>query len=314
MSSETVTILDAGMGKTLSQRGVDIPPTIWSANALLEAPETVVEIHRENIAAGAQIITTNTYGVIRADLEKIGLGARTVELNRLAADLARRARAETGANVRIAGSLPPLNGSYRPDLVLEREVLLPLYREQVAALAPLVDLFICETMSHSTEALAAAEAAGESGKPVFVAFTLDDDLDGCLKSGESLASVCELLRDFRPEGILANCCLPEQISAAVPALRKTGAPVIGGYANAFSRIPKDWLLDGPKQTDGRLGMREDLTPGRYADFVEEWLDLGANLAGGCCGTAAEHIDEIRRRVARRENSSDPKQVGAGLKV
>lgn len=303
MSTETTTILDAGMGRTLSQRGVDIPPTIWSANALLVAPDTVVEIHRENIAAGAGIITANTYGVIRGDLEKIGLGARTVELNRLAAELGRRARAETGADVRIAGSLPPLNGSHRPDLVLDRDVLLPLYREQVAALAPLVDLFICETMSHSTEALAAAEAATESGKPVFVAFTLDDDREACLKSGEPLASVCELLRALRPEGILVNCCLPERISAAVPVLVKTGASTVGGYANAFTRIPRDWLLDGPKETDGRLGLREDLTPERYADFVEEWLDLGANLAGGCCGTTAEHIDEIRKRVARRENQS-----------
>ena len=299
MSTETITILDAGMGKTLSLRGVDIPPTIWSANALLEAPETVVEIHRENIAAGARIITANTYGVIRADLDKIGLGARTVELNKLATDLARRARAESGEDVRIAGSLPPLNGSYRPDRVLDRDVLLPLYREQVAALAPGVDLFICETMSHSTEALAAAEAASESGKPVFVAFTLHDDRDACLKSGESIASVCELLRDFKPQGILANCCLPEKVSAAIPDLLKAGAPVTGAYANAFCRIPKDWLLDGNKETDGSLGLREDLTPERYADFVEEWLDLGANLAGGCCGTTAEHIDAIRKRVALR---------------
>ena len=301
MSSE-ITILDAGMGKTLSLRGVDIPPTIWSANALLEAPETVVEIHRENIAAGAQIITANTYGVIRRDLEKVGLGARAVELNRLAADLARRARAESGANVRIAGSLPPLNGSFRPDRVLERDVLLPLYREQVAALESWVDLFICETMSHSTEALAAAEAAVASGKPVLVSFTLHDDLDGCLKSGEPLASVSERLRPFKPAGILVNCCLPEKISAAMPALRDTGAATIGGYANAFSRIPGDWLLDGAKETDGSLVMREDLAPGFYADFVEEWLDLGANLAGGCCGTTAEHIEEIHKRVARRKKS------------
>ena len=299
MTTETVTILDAGMGKTLSQRGVHIPPTIWSANALLEAPEVVVEIHRENIAAGARIIIANTYGVIRADLEKVGLGERTVELNRLAASLAVRAREESGVEVRIAGSLPPLNGSYRPDLVLEREMLLSRYREQVAALAPLVDLFICETMSHSSEALAAAEAAGESGKPVFVAFTLDDDRDACLKSGEPIARVWELLRDFRPEGILANCCLPEKISAAIPALGETGAATIGGYANAFTRIPKGWLLDGSKETDGSLGMREDLTPERYADFAEEWLDLGANLVGGCCGTTASHIEAIRRRVVAR---------------
>ena len=100
-------------------------------------------------------------------------------------------------------------------------MLTPLYREQVAALAPLVDLFICETMSHSTEALAAAEAATESGKPVFVAFTLDDDREACSKSGEPLASVCKLRRAFRPEGILANCCLPEQINA-MPTSSRNG--------------------------------------------------------------------------------------------
>ena len=65
----TITILDAGMGKTLSLRGVEIPPTIWSANALIAAPEAVLEIHRENISAGARMITTNSYGIIPADLE-----------------------------------------------------------------------------------------------------------------------------------------------------------------------------------------------------------------------------------------------------
>ncbi|GIT64121.1 MAG: hypothetical protein Ct9H300mP22_5210 [Gammaproteobacteria bacterium] len=73
MSSINVTLLDAGMGKTLSMKGVDIPPTIWSANALIVAPEVVKEVHKENIAAGANIITTNSYGIIRGDLAKEGL-------------------------------------------------------------------------------------------------------------------------------------------------------------------------------------------------------------------------------------------------
>jgi S-methylmethionine-dependent homocysteine/selenocysteine methylase len=296
----SVTLLDAGMGKSLSMRGVEIPATIWSANALLVAPDVVVDIHRENIAAGARIITTNSYGVIRKDLANVGLANRTIELNELAANLAQTARDESGeAGVRIAGSLPPLNGSFRPDYVLDLDTLLPLYREQVAALAPSIDLFLCETMSHSTEALAAARAASESGKPFFVALTLDDERTACLKSGESLATVCEMLQSFKPDGILANCCLPERISEAIPVLVESGVKITGGYANALSNIPKDWLLGGNKETDGRLTIREDITPSRYADFAEEWLDLGANLVGGCCGTTAEFIEAIHERFSQR---------------
>lgn len=297
MSLSPITLLDAGMGKTLSQRGVEIPPSIWSANALLVAPEVIVDIHLENIAAGARMITTNSYGVIRNDLAKVGIEERTVELNQLAGKLALQARDKAGIDgVLIAGSLPPLNGSYRPDLVAEKESLMPLYREQVTALSPFVDLFICETMSHSTEALAAAEAASESGKPVFVALTLHDEQSVCLKSGESLSTVCELLQVYKPAGILANCCLPERISEAMPVLVKSGADVVGGYANAFSEIPKDWLLGGDKNTDGRLTLREDITPERYADFAEQWIRQGANLVGGCCGTTADFIQAISERI------------------
>ena len=296
MSSNPVTILDAGMGKTLSQRGVEIPNSIWSANALLVAPEVIVDIHLENIAAGARMITTNSYGVIRNDLAKVGIEDRTVELNQLAGKLARQARDKAGIDgVLIAGSLPPLNGSFRPDLVLAQETLMPLYREQVAGLAPYVDLFICETMSHSTEAQAAAQAACESGKPVFVALTLHDEQSACLKSGESLSTVCALLQVYKPAGILANCCLPERITEAMPILVKSGADVVGGYANAFSEIPKDWLLGGDKTSDGHLTIRDELTPERYADFAEQWIRKGANLVGGCCGTTADFIQIISER-------------------
>ena len=88
MSSINVTLLDAGMGKTLSMKGVDIPPTIWSANALIVAPEVVKEVHKENIAAGANIITTNSYGIIRGDLAKEGLEDKFLELNQIAGNLA----------------------------------------------------------------------------------------------------------------------------------------------------------------------------------------------------------------------------------
>ncbi len=297
MSSSKVTLLDAGMGKTLSMKGVAIPPTIWSANALIVAPEIVTEVHKENIAAGAHVITTNSYGIIRGELAKEGIEDKFLELNQIAGNLAETAVAETQSQVLIAGSLPPQNGSYRPDRVLEENVIRPLYEEQVEILANYVDLFICETMSTVEEASTAAKAALQSSKPVIVGLTLHDEEKSCLRSGESLSEAIAELEVLGVTGIVANCCLPERISDAMAELVKADVRFSGGYANAFTQVPSDWLLDGEKASDGRLSLREDLSPIRYCDFVADWIGQGANFVGGCCGTTALHTHAISDYLA-----------------
>ncbi len=301
MNKNQVTVLDAGMGKTLAMRGVDIPGTIWSANALIVAPDIVVDVHKENIAAGARVITTNSYGIIRSDLAKENIEDQFLALNKKAGELAKQAVQGSGANVEIAGSLPPLNGSYRPDLVLDRAAIEPLYIEQVKLLAPYVDFFICETMSAITEAVAAAAAVAKVGKRALVAITLDDDKKGCLRSGETIEEALEQLKPFNPLGVLANCCLPERISDAMPILASAGLDFTGGYANAFSRVPKDWLLDGIKENDRKLELRRDLEPLAYAQFVAQWVKQGANVVGGCCGTTAEHTQAITDFLAVKKS-------------
>ena len=116
-------------------------------------------VHEDYIRAGAQVITTNTYVAILSRFEREGIGDRYHELNRLAGELAGQARDNCGRDVLIAGSLPPLNGSYRPDRVRPIEEIEPLYRDQAQILAPYVDLFLCETMSTGAEAVAAARGA-----------------------------------------------------------------------------------------------------------------------------------------------------------
>lgn len=300
MNPDQINLLDAGMGKTLALRGVEIPPTIWSANALIVAPEQVLAVHRENIEAGARIITTNSYGVIKADLARIGIESRFDELNKLAGELAQSAvmETDTASTVTVAGSLPPLNGSYRPDLVLERNIIEPLYKQQAGFLAPYVDIFICETMSSISEAMAALTAAKEFDKPVFVSLTLHDEQIGCLRSGETLTDALIELLAMEPTGILLNCCLPERISDAMPELAAANLNYYGGYANAFTRVPKGWLLGGKKENDGSLILREDLSPENYVAFVADWLRKGANIVGGCCGTTAEHTLAISEFVKK----------------
>lgn len=289
-------LLDGGVGRELRFRGIEVPKTIWSANALLVAPEVVRQIHIDYIFAGADIITTNTYGVKRDDLAKIGFESLFEELTVLACNLAQQARVSTGQEVLIAGSLAPLRGSYRPDLVGDKNVISPIYQEQAELMAPLVDLFLCETMSSSSEARISTEAACKTGKPVWVAWTLHEDRSGNLRSGESVQSAAEALKDLPISGFLVNCSAPESISHAIPYLTTLETNWFGGYANTFKPIAEDWKLNGDKESDGFIPLRYDLDPKQYGEFVTKWIEAGATVVGGCCGTRPAHIEWIKKLI------------------
>jgi S-methylmethionine-dependent homocysteine/selenocysteine methylase len=286
-----VVLMDGGMGQELRRRGLtEGPPGLWSANALLQSPATVLEVHRDYIRAGARIITTNTYSTKRPRLDDAGIGDRFEALTGRAGALACQARDEQGGDVLIAGSLAPLYGSYRPDLVRPFEETLPLYREQAELLASYVDLFLCETMSSAAEARAAACGAASTGKPVWVAWTLDDRGAGRLRSGESVSEAAAALADVPVSGFLANCCAPESITAAMPELAALGPWPCGGYANGFAAVPAGWdTADGI----AALGVRHDLDPDAYLEHARAWIAAGARLVGGCCEIGPEHIARLR---------------------
>ncbi len=287
-------LLDGGMGRELGFRGVEVPPSIWSAHALIVAPEVVRAIHADYIAAGADIITTNTYCALPTHLSNAGLDGRHEELARLAGELAVQARDSAERPALIAGSLAPLFESYRPDLVWPIEQMEPVYRKQAELLGDFVDLFICETMSKGDESLAAARAAAATGKPVWVSWNLHPQMPGHLRSGESIAEAKAMLEGVPVSGFLANCCMPELIDAALPDLVATGATYAGGYANTFYPTPDDWTIESSPMER----MRTDLDPPTYLAFVESWLARGANVVGGCCGTRPGHIRAIAEALGR----------------
>lgn len=292
----SVILLDGSMGRELRRRGVETRNTIWSATALLVAPEEVVNVHLDNISAGADIITTNTYGIIRHELARENMESEFESLNILACQLAEKARRESGKDVLIAGSLPPLRGSYRPDRVGEYAEIEPLYEEQANILAEYVDLLICETMSSSAEALAAATAACKTGKPVWVSWNLHDRHMGVLRSRETISDAYEAVKHLPIKGFLFNCCPPESISAAMMELAGLGVEHFGGYANTFVPIKEDWMLDGKAEDDGVIIDRDDLDAESYAEFAGDWLEKGATVIGGCCGTSPEYIAGLRSLI------------------
>lgn len=295
--AKAITLLDGGLGQELYRRGVRKHEVLWSANALVIDPDAVRDVHVAFIRAGAQVIITNTYCTSRVRLGRAGFGDRFEELNALACRLAQEARDEAGVpGVQIAGCLPPLHGSYRPDLVPSIDEMLPQYREMAAIIGPMVDLMLCETMATASEGLAAATAAAETGKPVWVSWTLRDDGQGMLRSDETIdqavAALDGLPAGRQPEAFLVNCCAPESVGPALDRLRALTDRPIGAYANGFEPIPEKWRAGNIDALD----VRRDLDPPAYAAFVGDWIARGATLIGGCCEIGPAHIKYIARII------------------
>jgi S-methylmethionine-dependent homocysteine/selenocysteine methylase len=289
-----ITILDGAMGTELRARGVKVPDyqsSIWSALALIEAPEAIVAVHQDYIRAGADVITVNNYAVTSKLLARENMAHRLAELTLLACELAVAARDKVMSqndeqrNVRIAGSLPPLDTSYRYDLVGSFAENIEAYDEMARLLAPHVDILLCETMTTAEEARAAATAAANTGKPVWVSWTLKSG-GGRLRGGDDIATAVKALDGLPIDAMLFNCCAAEPIAASLAALHSLTSKPIGAYCNPVLKEPAG---GAPQPTPS-----EKLNADDYARVVAEWLSLGATIVGGCCDTSPAHIAAISR--------------------
>ncbi|TCP81140.1 homocysteine S-methyltransferase [Rhizobium sp. PP-CC-2G-626] len=291
-------ILDGGTGRELERIGAPFRQPEWSALALMEAPDTVRTVHDNYIAAGADVITTNSYAVVpfhigdaRFEMDGAMLAARAGRLARDAADASRDRK------ILVAGSLPPVFGSYQPDLF--NPALAGRYLDVlVEGMAPSVDLWLAETQSSLAEARAAHQATKETGKPLWLSFTLRDDIpvsqmpEPLLRSNETVKAAAELAASVGAEAMLFNCSMPEVMEAAIAAARSTfeglGVDIqVGVYANAFPSQQDD------EEANATLTeVREDLGPAAYGEWAKRWAASGASIIGGCCGIGADHIHRL----------------------
>jgi len=146
-------------------------------------------------------------------------------------------------------------------------------------------------MASAEEARAAVTAASESGKPVWVSWTLADHGTPRLRSGEAIAAAAGALDGLPVAARLVNCCRPEAIAAALPELIGLGGPV-GAYANGFTSI--EALKHGG--TVDVLHARHDLDPDAYAGHAVGWVEAGADIVGGCCEVGPPHIATLCDRL------------------
>ena len=288
-----ITLLDGSIGQELVRRSQKKPTPLWSTEVLLENPKLVHEIHLEYFHCGATIATTNTYPVLRDRLEKVGLAHKLEVLWESALTSAIGSR-DTFGKGRVAGSIGPLVGSYRPESCPSPEIAEKRYEEIINALAPSVDLMLLETMSSVSQAEGALRASIKSGLPIWLAVTVDDFEGKLLRSGENLHDLKPLLESFAPDALLINCSRPEAVSEAVEVIRHFGFP-FGAYANGFEKISRDFIETSP--TVDKLDQRYDLDEKKYGDFAMSWIDKGASIVGGCCEIGPSHILELSKRIS-----------------
>lgn len=285
-------VLDGGTGRELARIGAPFAQPEWSALALIEAPHFVSRVHQAYVEAGADIITTNSYALVPFHIGEERFAAHGARWAALAGQLAREVADGAGRPVVVAGSLPPVCGSYRPDLV-DLEKARPVLGVLIGALAPHIDHWQAETLSSLAEARLVAELVAATGKPLWLSFTLEDEAPSAtprLRSGETVAQAAALAGELGARAILFNCSQPEVMGAALDAARDVldGGTMIGVYANAFPPMSAD-----AEANSGLDDIRADLTPDGYARFAREWRAKGASIIGGCCGIGPEHIARLR---------------------
>ena len=281
-------VMDGSMGNELLARRSDLVTGLWSAQYLIDAPELVKEIHLDYINAGADLIITNTYSTIPSYLSKQKAEDKMSELIHLAGKLAREAVKDSKKKVTVAGSLPPLEESYRPDLVIDKEEAVPIYETLIKELTPYVDIFICETMSSIKEMQHVIQALQnlDNVKPVWISWSLKGDKKNQLRSGESIKEAFNASASIKPEAYLFNCTDPFAITEGLKELKELTQKPIGGYPNVFN-VPDGWTLDNDVQVSVR-----DLSVEKFLEFAEEWRNLGATIIGGCCGIGPKFIKAV----------------------
>lgn len=272
-------LLDGAMGTELERRGVEAALPLWSAAALRTAPEIVQAIHREYVEAGADILVANTFRTNPRTLRAAGRLADGPGLNALAIDLARRAAGRQP--VLVAASVAPVEDCYRPERVPSFNVL----REEHGLMMTWLDranpdLIWIETMNTVREAQLAAEAAASRKRPFIVSFVVREN--GALLSGEPLEAAVAAVEPLGPLALGLNCIPARGLAGLLRHLRAATDRPLVAYGHIGNRAPiRGWSF------------AHDATPVEYAACARAWLDLGAAVVGGCCGTTPLHVAAIR---------------------
>ncbi|MBI3544043.1 MAG: homocysteine S-methyltransferase family protein [Deltaproteobacteria bacterium] len=273
-------ILDGPTGTELIARGFPSEPGLWTARAALEAPDLLRQVHRDYLAAGANILTANTFRTSSYALAKGGYDAAFARrLTHASMAVATEAIEEfsedaAGGPRFLAGSLAPIEDCYRPQAAPELATLERVHAETAAWLVEAgADLILAETMGSAREALVAVRAARRAGASVSVSFITDE-------SGARLLG---------GDTVLVNCVHSDVVEKALGELQPLASDgvVLGAYANA-ARMRVHPITGAVEWESDSRPVEQQAT--EYGGRAEAWARrFGARIIGGCCDMTPLHV-------------------------
>lgn len=302
-----VLLMDGGTGSELQRRGVQVllgsrgdKLGPWSATANLEFPDVVQQVHQDYLRVGAEIIISNNFRTTPTRLEPVGLGHRWEEYARAGGELAVNARDEINNEAYVAGGMAAPGFSILYDRAISDVEVMgdTAYRDEFSAHAKVlvktgVDVLLPEFVNFVDDCVAAVDACADAELPVWLGVPAVT-VEGVTRHGESMEKLAVALRGYRVSAILLMCSSPEAISATLPRLRQAYEGAVGAYAN-IGYNPMAFV-------GGRVHIGPDLisaaahSPSQLADFAAQWIEMGAQIVGGCCATGPEHIMAMRQVV------------------
>ncbi len=279
-----IIVADGAMGTLLYSLGV--PKGHCYDELSLSEPDIVERVHREYLLAGADILTTNTFGANRSILEKYyDLGTKVLDINIAAVRIARKAIRETGKEAIVAGDIGPITRHLETTEEISRSQLEQIFSEQIAALAEGgVDMLLFETFSDLSELMIAIEAAKKTSPdlPVLASMAF---VDGKTLLGNDPEEAGNALENSHIFAAGVNCGRgPRDVLDAARQLGKVFSRYISVMPNAGQ----------PTFVDGRFIY--PAAPEYFSDFARKAVASGMSIIGGCCGTTPEHIRAISEAV------------------
>ena len=296
-------ILDGATGTEIERRGFPMHDIAWSGGVMFSKPDLVRAIHEDYIAAGADVITANSYSCCRHVLEPAGFGDKVEEANRLAIRLAKGARANAagGRPVAVAGSIsmfvaddadPYLHKSSDSRNWRSQESLYRCYREQAQILADEgADLLLLEMFQVPEWSLPAIDAALETGLPVWLGMSCgprnaEGEVVMCSWPDRPFRDSVEAL--IRPElsAVQVMHSEVEDVLGGLELIRSKWNGPLGAYAHSGGHVHPKWVFENI------------IKPEPYAAIAADWrARTGISIIGGCCGLRPDHISTLKGRFS-----------------
>jgi len=294
-------IIDGGTGTEIQRRGAPMSGEVWCALANRSHPHVVREVHDAYIAAGAEVITANTFATSPLILDAHRLLDEMEALDAIAIDTAKQAQADADRPVAVAGSMsamrPIIPGTDRPDpkWTKPEAECRSLFRRKAHELAEHgVDFIAMEMMRDWDYSVWACDAARETGLPLWIGISArtgpDDTLIGYNRPDCPLGDIVDALAVDGADAILIMHSSIDDTDAALDLLGEHWPGPRGAYPESGHFTIPDWVFG-------------DIAPEAFAETCTNWIDKGTRIIGGCCGVTPEHIAAVTALVHKDQRDA-----------